>query len=87
MDYDNIRETKCPNCGGDTTLLPHRFRPPKHTDDLKWKVIKYLIANGFIFQHVFEVGAEHSYANYVRYPETLSEARIFVEKYKGQTKK
>jgi len=87
-DITNIREIKCPNCGKDVILLPHRFRPPKHTDNLKWKVIKYLIENGFYFQHIHEPGNNYnSSPNYAPYPETLSEAKIFVEKYSTQAKK
>lgn len=31
-DWDNIRESKCPECGTLMTQVAHRFRPPKQND-------------------------------------------------------
>ena len=37
-EFDNGLELTypCPECGKSMTLLPHRFRPPKKTDENKW---------------------------------------------------
>ena len=80
----------CPECGKEMILLPHRFRPPKKTDEEKWKTVKFLIENGFYYQHVYK---DRRYIkldvheNYISYPETLKEAKEFVEKYRDQARK
>ena len=43
----------CPNCQKEMILLPHRFRPPKKSDEQKWKVVEYLIGQGFRYEHTF----------------------------------
>lgn len=48
LDTDSDRFYPCSLCGKPMTLLSHRFRPPKKTDDKKWETVKYLIENGFI---------------------------------------
>ena len=88
-DYNNIRKADCPECGNPMTLMDHKFRPPKTDDIKKWKVVKYLVDNGFIYHHVYEkVEIESnrivSYQNYARYPKTLREAEDFVVIYKLQ---
>jgi len=75
-DYHNFHESNCTNCGENMIFIHHAFRAPKKTDDKAWKVVKYLIDNGFRFGH------QMSEKNYVSYPETLEEAKEFVEKYK-----
>ena len=40
-DFRNRKETVCPDCSKQMTLLPHRFRPPKNDDTKKWEVVKY----------------------------------------------
>ncbi|WP_194778305.1 hypothetical protein [Pararhodonellum marinum] len=81
----------CPECGKPMILLPHRFRPPKKADDKKWETVKYLIENGFHYQHVFKeletknkLSADHYY---VAYPENIRDAEEFVKKYKSQARK
>lgn len=80
----------CPECGKSMTLLPHRFRPPKKAEDKKWETVKFLIYNGFYYQHIYEnVETKNgitSYQNYIAYPENLRDAKEFVEKYKSQAK-
>ncbi len=73
------------------TLLPHRFRPPKKTEDKKWEIVKFLIDNGFYYQHVYEnvtktINGFVKFENLVTYPENMREAREFVEKYKLQAR-
>lgn len=80
----------CPECGKSMTLLPHRFRPPKKSENKKWETIKFLIDNGFYFQHIYEKSETKngvtSYQNYVAYPDNLSDAQDFVIKYKSQAR-
>lgn len=77
--YLNAFSLICPECGGEMVKLSHRFRPPKKEDNKKWEVIKFLIENGFTFQHIHtETGVN------VRYPETITEAQEFIIKFKGQ---
>jgi len=51
--------------------------------------MKFLISNGFPFQHIYNEGRSEYYLtkahNYIEYPKTLEEAKEFVVKYKGQT--
>ncbi|OFY12975.1 MAG: hypothetical protein A2X11_11550 [Bacteroidetes bacterium GWE2_42_24] len=74
------------------TLLSHRFRPPKKTDDKKWETVKYLIENGFYYDHVYQkietnCNGVTSYQNYATYPDNIRDAKEFVEKYKEQARK
>lgn len=85
----NIQQTvreqinlSCPNCGKQTTLFNHKFRPPKHTHFAKWKVVEFLKNHGFIYQHIYK---ENNGVNIeVAYPETLKEAKEFVEIFNSQ---
>ncbi len=88
-DFQNIHESNCPNCGEPVTMLSHRFRPPKITETKKWETVKFLIQNGFKYQHIYKdinepKNGEKSLSNLVPYPENLREAKDFVEKYKQQ---
>jgi hypothetical protein len=70
-------------------LLPHRFRSPKKSEDKKWETIKFLIDNGFYFQHIYEnvtktVNGFIKFENLVPYPKNMRDAKEFVEKYKSQ---
>jgi hypothetical protein len=92
-EFDSGSELKhpCPECGKPMTLLPHRFRPPKKTDDKKWETVKYLIKNGFYYQHIYEKNETDKHINrqekYVEYPDNLRDAKEFVEKYRSQARK
>jgi predicted RNA-binding Zn-ribbon protein involved in translation (DUF1610 family) len=77
---------KCPQCGKQAIVVTHRFRPPKVDDKRKWDVVKFLIDNGFSYQHIaiYEPdrhGIERFVA-YAQYPENMIDAIEFVEKYK-----
>jgi len=80
----------CPECGKVMILLPHRFRPPRKSDDKKWEVVKFLINNGFYYQHIYEIVETKSRItsrqNYVAYPENIRDAKEFVELYKHQAR-
>lgn len=70
-DGSEKRQYPCPKCGNEMILLPHRFRPPKKTEENKWKVVSYLITNGFKYDKVGE-----------DVPENLREAKDFLKKNK-----
>ncbi len=90
-DFNDRKEANCPDCGRPMALLPHRFRPPKKSDDEKWETVKFLIDNGFYFQHIYEKvetkNGVTSYQNYVAYPDNIRDAKEFVERYKHQARK
>lgn len=81
----------CPECGKAMILLPHRFRPPRKADEQGWRVVRFLIENGFYFQHIYQEGSNEYFQkngdNYVPYPTNLRDAIAFVEKYKAQKRK
>jgi predicted RNA-binding Zn-ribbon protein involved in translation (DUF1610 family) len=82
-----IRERKCPQCGKAMTWLSHRFRPPKNTDDKKWKVVEFLAENGFDYDHIWKSIQNGVYSGLAVYPETMKDAEEFAEKYKAQARK
>ena len=88
-DYENFRKTKCPKCGIIMKEVSHLFRPPKQNDIKKWEVAKYLMENGFLYQHVFEKiyksGKAIVFEDYATYPENMRDVKEFVEKYKNRT--
>jgi len=74
------------------TLLPHRFRPPKKSEEKKWETVKFLIDNGFYYQHIYEtvtktINGFTKYENLVPYPDNIRDAKEFVERYKNQARK
>jgi len=91
-DYENIKESKCPECGKKMTLISHRFRPPKKTDDKKWEVVRFLVNHGFLYQHIYQkvivnFNGTKSYENYVDYPDNMKDAKDFISKHKDQALK
>ena len=80
----------CPQCGKQMTELYHLFQPPKQTDIKKWNVVKFLVENGFRYYHVWEKvfrnekGEIYGTENYAKYPETMKDAKEFIELYKEQ---
>lgn len=78
-DYDpNMLEMKCPNCGGISHNVGRNFRAPKRGNKNQWEKIEFLVSNGFRFQSIYVDGKRLSY------PDTLEEAKFFVEKYKDK---
>lgn len=77
-DLSTNKEINCSDCGKKAELLPHRFRPPKRSDDKKWEVVCFLVLNGFKYHHIY---CEDS-KKYVDYPENLRDAKEFVKRYK-----
>ena len=72
-------ELVCPNCGGISHNLGRHFKPPKKSDRNQWDKVKFLFDHGFHFQKIYDLdnGGES-----VPYPDTLSEAKVFVLKWK-----
>ncbi|WP_281638250.1 hypothetical protein [Flavobacterium marginilacus] len=92
LETDSDRLYPCSECGKSMTLLSHRFRPPKKTDDKKWEVVQYLVENGFRYDHIYQKIETNSrgitsYQNYAEYPKNIREAKEFIEKYKEQARK
>ncbi len=72
----------CPNCGGKSIRLGRHFKPPKSSDSAQWKKVRFLVEHGFLFQHVYDAPRGGSM---VSYPDTLEEAREFVEQHRDQS--
>jgi len=57
-------------------------------DDKKWSTVKYLIDNGFAYQHIYEEIETKDKKKIIRinvaYPDNLRDAKEFVNKYKHQ---
>ena len=87
-DFENRGGLTCPDCGQKMTEVNHKFRPPKKSDLKAWATSKYLIENGFIYQHVYKDVEERNglvaKEKYVDYPTTIKEAKKFVADYKDQ---
>ena len=79
MDYNNVISRVCPQCKNEMVNVNYKFRAPKKNDIKKWETIKYLLDNGFYFQHINDENG-----NWVKYPENIKDAKIFVEKYNVQ---
>jgi ABC-type uncharacterized transport system substrate-binding protein len=78
MDFDNVIRRNCPQCKKEMVNVDYKFNPPKKEKIKRWETIKYLLENGFYFQHIYENGKT------VKYPENINDAKIFVEKFKSQ---
>jgi hypothetical protein len=85
MRYYNVspaeypKSSDCPVCGNVTINLGRNFKPPKKSDSAQWKKVKFLVDNGFVFQ---KIRVERNSMHSIPYPETLSEAKEFVVKYR-----
>jgi len=58
----------CPDCDAEATLMGRAFRAPGHDDVDRWRTVEILARAGFIF-----------WSHVGRLPETVAEARQFVE--------
>lgn len=80
--------TTCPECGLKMTEVDHKFRPPRKTDVKSWNLVKFLVENGFLFQHVYKIFEKRNglvlKEKYAAYPTNMREAKIFVAKFKDQ---
>lgn len=92
FDRGSERTYPCPECRNAMILLPHLFKPPKKTEDKKWETVKFLIDNGFYYQHIYSkvtktLNGFIKYENLVPYPDNLRDAKEFIERYKDQAVK
>jgi len=78
MDYKEIKSSKCTKCVEAMISVSHKFKPPKKSDISGWKLVSFLIENGFRF----DSANDESYKR-VQYPKTLEEAKEFVRLYKA----
>ena len=62
--------------------MDKRFRPPKKSDDLQWKKIRFLVENGFYFQRGYRKEGDVWHSE--RYPSNMDQARGFVMQFKDQ---
>jgi hypothetical protein len=81
MDFNNlISRKKCPQCSNEMKQLSYTFKPPKKDDIKHWETVKYLVDNGFYFDHIYD----YENKKMAKYPENIKDAKIFVEKYDEQ---
>lgn len=75
----------CAHCCKPYLRVSHRFRPPKKENHKDWAVVEYLMKNGFFYQHIYEKAENGKrWGPFVKYPESLIDAKIFVKKYRNQ---
>lgn len=72
-------ELVCPECRGAAYNFGRHFKAPKKSDKKQWAKVRYLFDHGFRFQ---KIRLNPNSFDSVPYPETLSQAKEFVEKYK-----
>jgi hypothetical protein len=90
INTENIHISICPQCEKPMTELYHLFQPSKQSDLKKWNVVKFLVDNGFKYYHVWEQvfknekGEILGTANYAKYPQSMKDAKEFIELYKEQ---
>ncbi len=88
LDLTNLHIGKCPICSHEMMFVNHNFRPPKKNDKKGWELVKFLISEGFPFQHVYQEGKSYYFRaqseNYVSYPKDMAETKEFVIKYREQ---
>jgi hypothetical protein len=73
------KNSECPVCKSVTFNLGRHFKAPKKSDTSQWKKIQLLVDHGFLFQ---KIRLDPNDYESVPYPETLSEAKDFVIKYR-----
>ena len=87
IDLGSELSYPCTECGKTMTLLSHRFRAPKKNDKKAWETVKFLIENGFPFQHIYKIEDGKLTNEYAEFPNTMKEAEEFIEIYKEQAYK
>jgi len=86
-DPEKITKRTCTTCHEPLFITHHKFKPPKKSEIKKWKVVKYLLDNGFEFgAHWVPLdgpgGSSPVSFNTGPYPETMKEAEEFVKTFK-----
>ena len=67
-------------CGGATVGLNEKFQAPPRRDEAAWRVVRFLVDNGFRFDSIWE----NSQRVWGAYPTTMDEAREFVVRYRHE---
>ena len=72
----------CPSCAGPTVGLSEKFQAPPKKDVKAWRVVEFLVENGFRFASIWERD-ERGLCLHVpgAYPRTMDEAKEFVVRY------
>lgn len=88
-DGQDIKNTaKCRTCGKPAHILHHKFKPPKKKDKKHWQIIEFLLQNGLDFSSasVPLIDEKNQFWGnlQVDYPQTLEEAKLFVQNIKPQ---
>ncbi|MBL7922096.1 MAG: hypothetical protein JNJ40_17410 [Bacteroidia bacterium] len=76
----------CAQCGNTTIIFSHLFKPPKQNDLKRWQVVEFLKDHGFVYQRIYETYTDSILAGQKGYPETITEAKKFILKYKDQAR-
>jgi hypothetical protein len=71
----------CPSCGELAVNVGRHFKPPRRASLKQWEKVAFLIANGFLFQHIYDRESDRAL---VPYPRDLKAAHEFVRKYRNQ---
>jgi DNA-directed RNA polymerase subunit RPC12/RpoP len=77
--YNVTLELTCPECGNTSYNFGRHFKPPKKSDKEQWNKVRYLKEHGFWFQ---KIRPDENSVDSIPYPDTLDEAKEFVNKYK-----
>ena len=87
-DFTKFKKDKvCPNCGKMMIFLNEKFRPPKINNGKEWEVVKFLIKNGYHYDHIWEYVEQGTFRMVNSpYPKTMKEAEEFIKKYKNNDK-
>lgn len=81
----HVQAYPCAKCGKWMSVLPHQFRPPRKTDEKGWKLVEFLVNNGFPFHHIEpKETLNHSREKFIPYPSNLRDAKVFIEKHKDK---
>ncbi len=76
----------CPQCGEAMTMLSRKFSAPRSNDLPQWKKVQFLVEHGFKFYSVYEP-SEHGGQKKAKYPDTLQEAKLFVQQFSSKWQK
>jgi len=93
-----IEVRTCPACGSDAYLVSSDFRAPPRRDEKAWEVVAYLTRAGLPYFRIFEEvplsafghpsvrpkGLLSARVKVGPYPETMEEARAFVERHRDK---
>jgi hypothetical protein len=85
-DLSSLVNSNINKCKNKRIFKLHHFRPLRKTDEKSWQVVKFLVENGFKYQHIYQEGSNNLVSkptnNFVSYPTNMRDAKEFIEKYK-----